>query len=402
MATPPSVLLLGATRYHRQAIAWLRHRGYRVYAADRRALVEVASLCDGYFEIDYSAFEAVLAAVRKEAIDCVLALTDAAVPIAARVIRQMGRSGLAIETADLCIDKYAMRCAWAEAGVPSPRFALVRDDEDPRPAIASIGLPCIVKPASALSTGSRGVSILAEESAIASAVAAARAACHDKRILIEGLIQATLEHSAEVLVNDGEVRVLTIGDKVKSAPPYRVDRSVDYPTSLDRERRGRVERTVIQAVQALGIGTGAAHVEVATTPTGCEVIELGARCGGGGTPYPILHHVTGLDQLALLIAAQLGQDWSVPLTLPQRGSVYRFLFPQAGVVREVEGLDSVRQMPGVLDVAVFARPGAQLMPLSSGADRIGYIITGAETRDSAEAIADAAETRLRIDYAPGS
>ena len=65
-------------------------------------------------------------------------------------------------------DKRAMRESLAAAGVPQPRFAVVRDLGDARDALAEIGAPAVLKPVD--SSGQRGLSHVETEADVDAAL----------------------------------------------------------------------------------------------------------------------------------------------------------------------------------------------------------------------------------------
>ena len=69
-----------------------------------------------------------------------------------------------------------------------------------------------------------------------------------------------------------------------------------------------------------------------------------------------------------------------------------------GKVKQMSGLDAVRQWDGVLDADLFVKPGDTIRPVKTGADRAGFIITGAKTRDEALALGEKAEQSLVFEY----
>ena len=76
-----------------------------------------------------------------------------------------------------------------------------------------------------------------------------------------------------------------------------------------------LKQTIIDSVIALGIMNGAAHVELASTKSGFILFELGARCGGGGTPEPIVHYATGVNQFVELVRILAGDEPKTPCTI---------------------------------------------------------------------------------------
>jgi biotin carboxylase len=340
----------------------------------------------------------VMEVARRYQVSAVVALSDFGVPSAAAATEVLGLVGLSRQSADLVTRKSCMRQRWDEAGVPSVRWCVVATAADALRAADELGVwPLIVKPDDSRGGGSRGVRVVESRTELSVAVTAAQSCYPSNAVIIEEFVRG-VEHSAETFTFAGETHVLAIADKVKSSLPYRVDTSVVYPTSVDAAQREAIVGACRAAVTAVGITSGPAHVELCTTADGPRLFELGARCGGGATPDPIVPYATGIEQLKETVRIALG-DPPVNLTSRwSRGCVYRFLSPPPGRVAAVHGAAEVRQWPNVLDCAVTVRPGDEVRPLRAVTDRAGFLIAGGETRDEAIALADRAERHIRFDY----
>jgi biotin carboxylase len=393
------VLILGASRYYSRSIAAARMAGYFVIALDRNASAEGFSAADLGIACDIVDRDRVLDIARDQRVDGIVPLNDYGVPTAAHVATRLGLPGISEDAAHLATDKAAMRRRWRERGIPCPSVALATSLEEFREAVSRVGLPCILKPAHGIGGASRGVIVVRTHEELPGAIDFAQRFYADKATLVESFVEATLEHSAEAVIVDGKPHVIAISDKVKTPLPFRVDKTVVYPTAVDRERRPALIETIGRAIAALDIGVGAAHVELATTASGFVLFELGARCGGGGTPEPVVRYATGVDELVETVRVLVGDEPTNLVPTRHFGCVYHFLTPRPGLVSAVHGVEEVRRMQGVLDVEVFARPGTSINPVQVGLDRAGFVIAGAETRQRALAIAEDAERRIQFEYA---
>ena len=394
-----TVMILGASRYYARSIHKARAIGYRVIAVDRDPAAEGFAAADAHAVVDITDRDRVLAVARQQGIDGVVPLNDFGVETAAHVAHHLGLIGITPETAARATRKTSMRAAWQAAGLPQPHWRAARTMAEAMTAAAELDYwPLIVKPADSHGGASRGVSVAHSPQQFPAAVEFAMTAYADPEMVIEQWIEA-IEHSVETVTCHGKTYVLAISDKVKTPLPYRVDKSVDYPTQLKPAAREALESLVKAAVGALGIQVGAAHVEACTTGDGPRLFELGARCGGGGTPDPIVPFVTGIDMLSDVVRLHAGD---APLNLTPviaRGCCYRFLTPPPGLLDSVHGVETVAAWPGVLDCAVTVAPGQAIRPVRVGGDRAGFVITGGETRADAERLADAAEREIRFGYA---
>ena len=390
-------MILGASRYYARSIRKARAIGYRVIAVDRDANAEGFKDADQHAAVDIIDRDGVLRVARDAGIDAIVPLNDFGVETAAHVADHLGLIGIMPAAAARATRKTLMRAAWDEAGLPQARWRTATTVAEALAGADAIDRwPLIVKPADSHGGASRGVSVAADRAALREAVAFAQSAYSDPEIIIEEWLDG-IEHSVETITWRGETHVLAVSDKVKTPLPYRVDKSVDYPTALSGSALSELHELVKTSVRALGITVGAAHVEACTTAAGPKLFELGARCGGGGTPDPIVPQVSGIDMLGEVVRVHAGD---APLNLmptAEHGCSYRFLTPAPGRLRAVAGVEEVARWQGVLDCAVTVTPGQEIRRVRVGADRAGFVIAAGPSRADAVALADRAEQTIRFD-----
>ncbi|HEY6031700.1 MAG TPA: hypothetical protein VIU44_14105, partial [Gaiellaceae bacterium] len=155
-----TVLFVGAGRHQRRAIRQARERGLRVVAVDRNPEALGFEEADVGEPVDFTDVAAVTEVARRHAVDGALTVSaDRAVPVVAAVTEALGLPSIGTATAHLMTHKIAMRRQLAEAGVPQPRFAAVRNVREGKDALETVGLPAVLKPAD--SGGQRGIFRLA-------------------------------------------------------------------------------------------------------------------------------------------------------------------------------------------------------------------------------------------------
>lgn len=392
------IIILGASPFNAKSILAARNSGYFVIALDRNPESAGFLHADIGIPCDIIDFESVYHIAEKYRVEGIVPVNDHGVMTAALVAEKLGLPGISPGVALLATNKEEMRKAWIRKGIPCPAVAAAEIRNEFYEAIKQVGLPCIFKPAHGLGGGSRGVVVVRSEDEIEGAISFSQQFYTDKKTLVESFIDAEVEHSAEVIVYNGVVHVIAISDKVKTPLPYRVDKSVIYPTVITGERLEKLRSQITEAVEALDISIGAAHVELATTADGFVLFELGARCGGGGTPEPIVPFATGVSEFLEVVRILAGD---VPANLePTRsfGCCYHFLTPEPGTLKSIHGLEELQNMNGVLDADIFVQPGDVINPVTVGTERAGYIITGAATREEAHGLAQKAEGILQFEY----
>jgi D-alanine-D-alanine ligase len=155
-----------------------------------------------------------------------------------------------------CMDKAQMKRLFAAAGLPSPRYAVVRAGRPVPPAVRDLGLPVFVKPARAGS--SMGITKVDDWADLDGALAAAHR--HDPKALVEEAVAgreiecgvlAGLDGTPEASV-PAEVRV-TGGQAFYDFEAKYLDDATEFdiPPDLDDETIGRVRALAVEAFEAL-------------------------------------------------------------------------------------------------------------------------------------------------------
>lgn len=347
----------------------------------------------------------------------VVALGDAAVPTAARACRALGLPGHPPEAADACGDKFVSRQRLREAGLNVPRFMRVALGTPAREIVSSVaqavGFPCVLKPL-ALSA-SRGVIRASDADEFAAAferlrtllrspeVRAMRRAASDF-MQVESYVEGA-EFAVEGLVERGRVRVLALFDKPDPLEgPYFEETIYVTPSRLPASDQDRIVRTVARAAQALGLEHGPLHAEARLNARGVWMLEVAARSIGGLCARALRFEAPGaargisLEELGIRLA--LGEDLTRIRRERAAAGVMMIPVAEAGILREVQGLEAARATPGVEEVVLTARPGQRLVPWPEGASYPGFLFARGATPEGVEQALRRAHAELRFVVSP--
>lgn len=394
----PVVMVLGGNIYSVPSVQTLRDNGFKVVVADGSPSAPAFAVADVCGKFDFRDWEKGAALARREGVRGVIATHDRAVIPSALISRELGLLGPSPASAELATSKKKMRHAWLAAGLPSPRIELVSSVDAFKSAVAKTGFPCICKPTDDVGGGSRGVMRLDAATDLAEAYRFATSFSGSPEALVEPFFDG-LEHSVEVLMKDGHGVALMISDKIKTQFPYRVDKSVIYPSTLEGGALERAKTTAIEAARALGLRDGAAHVELCTLQnTETMLFEIGLRCGGGATPHPIASLTSGVNEMveyAHILCGTPGRDFR---PTQSKGAVFHFITSRPGALKEIKGFEKARAMPGIIESALTAKPGDTVRELKTSGDRLGYFVAEGETAVEAHRRALAAERELEFIY----
>ena len=392
------IIILGGSRYYLKSIQLVTENGYHTIVLDKNKFSPGFSVANQGIECDFSDKEEVLSIAKKYKVDAIVPLNDVGVPVASYVSQKLDLIGISEEVAQKSTNKDLMTQTWKKSGVPYSKSIVVSKKKEFYKAVKEIGFPCILKPAVGIGGASRGVIVVKKQIDLDNAITFSQSFFKEKETIIETFIESIHEHSAEVLVKNGIPYVIAISDKIKSKLPYRVDKNVLYPTKLSGKKLNELTNTIKEAVIAIGIDNGAAHVELATTKNGYVLFELGARCGGGGTPEPIVSHVTGIPIFLELVKILAGDENSDLKPRFNKGCNYHFICPDPGKIRTIEGGDKIKKLNFVLDFECFKKENEIITNLKTGLDRSGFIITTGNDQDEALQNGIDAEKLLKIKY----
>lgn len=403
IAAVETVLFVGAGRHQQRAIYQARERGLRVVAVDRNPEAPGLIAADVAEVVDFADIDAVLEVARRHGVAGALTVSaDRAVPVVAAVTEQLGLPSIGLEVAHRMTHKLAMRRRLADAGIPQPPFAAVRDLAGARAALEATDLPAVLKPVD--SGGQRGVFRIETEDDLESHLHAALAESPTNEAILEGFVDGT-ELNGIVIARDGEPALVTLSDRLR--PPgigFGVGWIHVYPATIYSDQLGLAERIAEQAVRALGLRDGIAFPQlIASSDGGVAVVEVAARIPGGQMA-DLVRHAVGVDLVEVALRQALGEPVPDEIALPRFSQPLAIRFLTAdpgplptGVVTAVGGLAPVLSAPGVVQAETYLQIGETIRPVRLDGDRRGYVIAIADTSVEALGLAEDAAGLLRVD-----
>jgi len=316
------------------------------------------------------------------------------VAVTARAATRLGLPGADPGAVERCRDKRRQRAALAGSGVAVPAHSPAATPEEAVTAAAAIGFPVVVKPADG--TGSRGVRLCCNPTEVLGHAAALLARRHDERgqptipaVLVEEYVPAP-----EVSVETLGTTVIGVTAKHLGHLPSFVECGHDFPCPSGAAPV--VGPLAVAALKAIGLGFGPAHTEIRVGAHGPVVIEVNPRLAGGRIPT-LVRLATGIDLVGSTVDAVIGEAAPLPEPGPGHASVRFLVAAQRGRVRRTDGVGAAAAVPGVVDVAITARPGQRVGGTGSFLDRVGYVIAAAPTAQPARSAAETALSRLELD-----
>jgi formate-dependent phosphoribosylglycinamide formyltransferase (GAR transformylase) len=225
--------------------------------------------------------EAVRFAQSKVWIDALESTIESHTMAAAHAREACGIPGTSVRTAYLCRDKPAMKEALRAVGISTAKSIGASSAAEVREFVATVGYPIILKPRAA--AGASGTSRVDSDAALERALAELGASGATD-IAVEEFVEGhegfydTISidgHPAYDFVSHYYPNVLEAMRERWISPQFiatnRVDTAEDY---------AEVRELGLRAIEALGIGTSATHMEWFFGPKGLRFSEIGCRPPG--------------------------------------------------------------------------------------------------------------------------
>lgn len=319
------IVIIGANSFQNPLILKAKEMGYEthVFAWQDGSIGERTA--DYFYPISIVEKDEILEKCREIQPDAVVTIASDLANITVQyVASRLGLPSNSDENILISTNKYAMRQAFMDNGVASPKFAKVSEETDLAEATAQMTYPVIVKPTDR--SGSRGITKVNQFDEMPAAVKAAIENSFEKCAIIEEFIDGE-EYSCECVSYGGKHHVLAVTKKYTTGYPHFIETGHMEPAPISKELRDKVATEIPKALDALQIQNGASHSEFKITDEGeVRIIEIGSRMGGDCIGSHLVHLSTGYDFVKMVIQTALGEE---PTLIPEHGPKYagiRFIF----------------------------------------------------------------------------
>jgi len=351
---PKAIWLFAGGAMQRVAAEKIRERGFVLIMSDGSAECSLRPIADEFLHVDIFAIAENIAKADelKQHYDIRAVFTAASDchETVSVVAKHLGLPGIDPHISHVCRYKYETRTQLTEAGIPQPKFRIIKSYAEGVDALRDIGVPAALKATN--NSGSRGFSRIETIDAFTEAVfARAIENGTTKSAIIEELLvpveDEIAEQSVETLWYDGEMIWLNWVDRLfrkdfdlfpgvweGGVNPYQnvswaVELAHINPAVHATSTREVVEDMVLRAGVALGMdkqkGGHLLKADLMLTKDGPRIIELTPRLSGGwdsswSTPRRGADFVGGM--LGLALGETLTSEYKDKYFTFHDGSVY--------------------------------------------------------------------------------
>lgn len=328
---------------------------------------------DFFYDISVLEKELILEKCKEVGIDGIVTIaTDICVPVIAYVAEELNLVGNSNETAMLTTNKGLMRACFEENKIPSPKYHIIKTENDNQ--LVNLSFPLIVKPTDR--SGSLGVVKVENAIDLKKAIQYCLEVSIEKSAVVEEYITGK-EVSVETISWKGKHHVITITDKIITEEPYFVELAHHQPSQLPLEIQKEIGNISLKILEATKVQSGASHIELKIQPDGnISAIEIGSRMGGDFIGSDLVQLSTGFDYLKSVIKIALNQfDGKVEKTLNQFSGVYFLSENTRTLLPYFENSDN-----SDFEIVKKELQSPELKEIHSSNDRSGYLIYRATER----------------------
>jgi len=348
------ILLLGSGELGKEFVIAAQRLGRHIIAVDHYAGAPAMQVADESEVINMLDGDALDAVVAKHQPDLIVPEIEA---IRTERFYDYEKQGIQVvpsaKAANFTMNRRAIRdLAAQELGLPTAKYSYASSLEELKTAIASVGIPCVVKPL--MSSSGKGQSTVKCEADIEKAweAAASKGRGDSGTVIAEGFVDFISEITLlTVTQKDGPTLFCSpIGHRQE-----RGDYQESWQPALISEADLKSAQDMAAKVTAGLTGAGIWGVEFFITKDGVLFSELSPRPHDTG--MVTLGNTQNFNEFELHCRAVLGLP--IPeITLERAGSSAVILADSEGQVTDFEGLESVAQEPKC-DLKLFGKQDAR-------------------------------------------
>lgn len=346
--------------------------GYYVIAIDGNPTAEGFKYADESACINITDPQACIDYAKSKNIDGVLtAASDYGVISASEVAKVLNLPGINPQTARLIKNKYLVRKCLFENKVDDTEQAYeINAQTDIAELSEKISYPVMVKPCDG--SGSRGASRVDFSKDLKLACEYAMSGSLTGRAVIESFITGH-EYGVESFVIDGKPYVLGVMKKWMTKAPNYAELGHAIPSLLPAIIEQKVINCAKDALKALGVNFGSVNMDVLVTDEGhVHIVDVGARMGGNLIGSHIIPLGTGIDYMANIIRAAVGDP--INMAAQKKSPVAtKLLALTSGRVAYLPDFEAIEKEYDVI-VEHHLSIGDTITPYRTNLDGCGYIV----------------------------
>jgi len=283
------------------------------------------------------------------------------------------------------LDKWLMKEAFLEHGIPCARGKLFHKNEEIRESeLNNFQYPMVLKPKDA--TSSQGVYRVEKFSEVKKYERETRKFSGNGEVIIEEFLEGK-EYSIETITYKGKTTIVQYTEKFITPYPHTVEMGHLQPANLSDEQKKTIDKVVTNAIKVLGIDNSAAHTELKLTKEGPKILEIGARGGGDFISSYLTLASAGVSMDEAIIKVALGEEPDLRTKTNMYSFIKYFSLPVGKIVNKIENYSEIFKDEHVMFASIYVKKGDIIEDITESKKRPGFIIVKSKDRDTVEKIA---------------
>jgi biotin carboxylase len=349
------LLILGGTRLMVHVVDTAKRMGVYTIVTDMDPNSPAKRFSDKCYNISTSNIDEIVNMAKMEHIDGVFAgYDDQNTGFAVEICKRLGLHFYANkEQIQLTKNKIEFKNLCRSYNVP----VVVQYDNE------HIVFPCVVKPADSYS--SKGITICYNDKQLNEAINFAKSFSKSGQYLIEKYMDSESSNCVNIdyIIVDGKIVLSIVGDKyvIRQENKAPLTDVVVYPSKYAKEFIDEVDEKIKRMFESLNMKNGVAFIEAFHDDNGFAIYEMGYRVGGGQSSI-LVNKIYGIDYIEMLInyalTGRMIKDNSIYINpIDCQDCCGLVVLVKPGTIKKIEGLDSVRAIPGVINITQYLYEG---------------------------------------------
>ncbi|MEE4672724.1 ATP-grasp domain-containing protein [Pseudomonas alliivorans] len=324
-------------------------------------------------------------------LQCCIAGSQFAVPIAGQISEKLGLPGLGVNSSLLGVNKDEARTQYNLHGVPSPKFFSIDNSTHLKESAPSLEFPVVIKPVASSSSFAVELAHTPEEllgayerlKDINTAFLGFKAKVG---FMVEEYVIGD-EFSVELVLDKGCPIFSSVTEKWKTPSPYFVELAHIVPSNNSSNEE--LISTARTACKSLELHTGAFHVELILSDSGPKIVEVNPRPGGDKISTDLLPLALGRNVFEDHVRILCGLPPS-ELSNQQKkySAIFFFSSNKSATMGSVDKLAELKLLPEIVEMVFYKKEGEAIVPPHSSEDRVGHVIMTANKREELVSLID--------------
>jgi len=316
----------------------------------------------------------------KYQIDRVIANTEEAVLLGARVRAHLDLKRLAVDVVERFHNKWIMKNCAREMGVPVTNYRLIDQNTNAEYLLNELGLPLVIKPVD--ESGAQDIKIARNLNDIAKFI--------KPGLLAESYIEGS-EVSVETFIDNGRPIFHNITEYL-----HQWRKSV-VPANLSNDLVKKILKINDEVITHFGVDRGMTHAEFYITKNGPVFGEIAIR-PPGGYYMNLIDRVYGIDSWKTYVNLSCGDEPGELSTSPKGCAAVYMIHPGKGRVKSITGVGEVKKhILGLFDISIRREPGDTIAEHENTSNEVGHVLFWASDRNSLNKDLNYIENTLRIE-----